>query len=75
MYAAKELKKDTSFSENFVFSVRKMQDNLMSNNYNYARSSEQTAKPEPKIPGEQSRLEAEKLNTLYQAIKESDKTI
>jgi len=38
MYCAKQLKKDVSFSENFIYKIREMQDKLFTSNYN--RSTE-----------------------------------
>ena len=74
MYAAKGLKKDTSMSENFVYSVRRMQDTLMaSSQLNYARTADQTMKPEPQVSAEQSRKEAENLNNLYTQIKDQER--
>lgn len=40
MFLAKELKKDTSMSENFVYSMRRMQEKFALSKINYGRSSD-----------------------------------
>lgn len=72
MYCAKELKKDTSMSENFVYNIRRFQDRVMPNNATYARSTEQTMTPEFTHKKEDVQKEAENLKNLYKTIKDED---
>ena len=54
MYLAKLVKRDYSMSENFVYSIRRMQDRFVSSNYSYGRSAASAGRPEPIVPGSES---------------------
>ncbi len=59
MYFAKELKKDFSMTENFVFNMSRIQGNFMSSQSQYSRSADQMEAPEPRVPGHIGRAESE----------------
>ena len=64
MYMAKEVKKETSMTNNFVYRIRRIQENVMGSGY--GRSSSQTDVPDPLVQGDDSNRN---LRNFYDNIK------
>jgi hypothetical protein len=54
MYLMKEIKRETSMTQNFVGGMRKMSESMMGTNINYARSSDKVYVPDAEISAEQN---------------------
>jgi hypothetical protein len=52
MYMAKEVKKETSMTTNFVYGIRRLQESAMGSNY--SRSSSQVGTPDPLVRSDDS---------------------
>lgn len=72
MHMLRLLKKDMSFSERFMYRIRSAQETLFSSTSTYQRSADLTKGPQPKVPGQESKLEAQTLKSLYNEIKEDE---